>query len=164
MQKKYIILGVIVALCTLAIVLASCIKTTQLSSGRCNISADFNGDYTKTFTSNTTASTVTKTIAISLLASNAKPTDIVTFTIQLPLDITPGTYNMKDFSNQPVTFGIVDNNQQIGYGADESGGFTFTITKSDATAIEGTFEGKMLEDGNSGKTCMAANGVFSAKY
>jgi hypothetical protein len=141
----------------------SCTKTA-LTAGKCSISCDASGDYTKSYSSNNTASTVSKGLIIQMLASNLNITDQVAWTIVLPTDIKAGTYNMKDQGSNPTAFGFVSVKDNIGYGADEAGGFTFTITKIDDAGVEGTFQGKMLEDGSTNKTCTVSNGKFKAVF
>jgi hypothetical protein len=161
-MKKLFSIAIIAMSATLFF--TSCKKSTTVAAGKCSISCDASGSYTKSYSSNAIASTVNKGLVIQMLATNASITDAVTWTIVLPVDVTTGTYNMKDQGNTATAFGFAAISESIGYGADEAGGFTYSITQADATGIEGTFAGKMLEDGTTGKVVNVTNGKFKAVY
>ena len=145
------------------------VGTSGLTAGKSRVKMTASGAATVNFTSNDAMSSsgnnggYSNNVATSVNMTTFK-TETVNF--MLPLNIAVGTYDQADLEEQIVTsftYSYVEmSGTGTGWTSSSTKPFTYTITKSSASEVVGTFSGTLMNE-DAGNT-IQVNGSFAAVY
>ncbi|MCE1199208.1 MAG: hypothetical protein LWW85_09595 [Marinilabiliales bacterium] len=146
------------------------VSSASLTAGKSDITFSYSGDKSGSFTTNQLlAGSLRNATFMNISAGNNQGTTVYSVTLFVESSLPAGTYNFKTLNavrTDLMTFSITEplTNKISSYTADTDANsdFTLNITKSDATAFEGSFSGTLKSA--DGKSLTVTNGKVAAKF